>query len=378
MERKMSGKLFTLTKRRKIFYVRFKLPGGGWSTAKSTGETVKSRAEKWAINYLNAGQIVRRENVTLAAFAKDFFSYNSEWALNRRVAGIRNTQRQCIEKTRILNGKILPALGKAMLTDIDKIAVRRFRNNLFQDGLSGSSINHSLSCLKAILEAAEDQGLIQSVPRIERAADRPKSRGILTIEEVRKIFNIQWADFRAYVANLAAASTGLRRGELQALVIDDIKGEYITVRRSWDEQLRVLNETTKTGRARTVIIPENLRQELNRLIDVNPFGKQDSFVFFSKREDKPVEGIILTRGLYRALKAIGISEEQRKARNITFHSWRHWLNSLLINAQIPVAKVQSITGHITADMTQKNYYHPDDMGDVLAVVNGSLFPQTGK
>ncbi len=70
----MSGRPFSLFKRNRIYYVRFQLPDGTRSTAKSTSETSRSRAESWAINYLHDGQIVLRENVTLAVFSKDFFA----------------------------------------------------------------------------------------------------------------------------------------------------------------------------------------------------------------------------------------------------------------------------------------------------------------
>ncbi|OHD70616.1 MAG: hypothetical protein A2W19_03530 [Spirochaetes bacterium RBG_16_49_21] len=369
------GKPFTLYRRNRIYYCRFKLPDGSWSTARSTGETARGRAEAWAINYLQQGKIVVRENITLSEFSKDFFAYSGQWAIDRRVAGIRNTQRQCLEKTRILTNKILPALGKMRLIQIDKSVIKSFRNDLFQNGLAGSTINHILSCLKVILEHAEEKNLIQSMPRIERAAARTKHRGILTVEEVRRLFSIEWGDVRSYVMNLAAACTGLRRGELVALTMQEIHGNYITVSHSWDERLRILNPTTKTGRARTVIIPGKLQEEIQRLINLNPWGKPDSFVFFSTMADKPVEGSFITDSLYRALQKIGISEQDRQERNITFHSWRHWFNSLLINAKIPLQKIQSLTGHLTAEMTQ-HYYHADELSDVAQVIQDSLFATT--
>ena len=121
----------------------------------------------------------------------------------------------------------------------------------------------------------------------------------------------------------------------------------------------------------------NLKIEIQRLIDINPFKKPESFLFFSRLENKPVEGVFLTRGLYRALKEIGIDEKQRQQRNITFHSWRHWFNSLLINARVPVQKIQAITGHLTAEMTQ-HYYHPDELSDVMDAVEGALFDEGDK
>jgi integrase len=66
------------------------------------------------------------------------------------------------------------------------------------------------------------------------------------------------------------------------------------------------------------------------------------------------------------MNSIGISEDMRRDMNVTCHSWRHWLNSILINARIPLQKVQAITGHSTTEMSSL-YYHADDMRDVLSV-----------
>lgn len=358
-------------KLKSIYYVRFRNQDGLWGAGKCTGETSKGAAEAWAIKYLQNGRVVIHETITFERFARDFFDYNSDWAIDKRVSGKRNSIRQCHENMAILKNRLLPAFGKMRLTNIDKIAIKNFRNGLYQKGHAGSTINKALSCLKTILEAAEEKSLIQFVPRVERAANKPKLRGILTVEEVRRLFSIDWPDYRTYVMNLAAACTGLRRGELMALTLQEVHGNYITVSRSWDEALGILNETTKTGRSRTVIIPANLRAEIDHLIQMNPWGKPDSYLFYSSLEKKPIEGKIISRELYQALRKIGINKKERLERNITFHSWRHWFNSLLINAKIPLQKIQSLTGHLTAEMTQ-HYYHVDDMADVEKV-QASIF-----
>ncbi len=368
----LQGKPYSLYRRNRIYYVRFKQPNNQWGAAKSTGQTSKGKAERWAFDYLSAGQIVYRSNVSFAEFSKDFFSWTGPWATDKKATGKRITIRQCRENMAILNNRLLPDFGKMRLTSIDKTCIKIFRNDLYQKGYAGSTINKALSCLKTILEAAEDKSLIQYVPKVERAANRPKLRGILTVDEVRQIFSIDWLDYRAYVMNLMAASTGLRRGELLALTLQEVHDNYITISRSWDEAFGVLNETTKTGRSRTIIIPTNLQSEIERLIQINPWGKPDSFLFFSSIESKPIEGKIISKDLYRALRQIGIGNKERIERNITFHSWRHWFNSLLINARIPLQKIQSLTGHLTNEMTQ-HYYHPDEMSDVLKVVQDSLF-----
>jgi len=367
------GKQYVLYSRERkngpVYYVKFKNPDGSWGTGKSTGLHNKKKAEAWAIQQLLNGDIpAAAANMTLKAFSKGFFQISGEWATDKKITGKRVTERQCSEKTSILENRIIPPLGEMDLSKIDKTTIKTFRNELFTQGLAGSTINKTLSCLKAILEAAEEKNIIRSVPKIERASARPRtSRGILSLEEVKKLFTEEWWDYRAMVMNLTAAVTGLRQGELLALQIKDFNDRYINVQRSWDQARRVMNETTKTGRGRTIIIPGDLTEELIELINMNPWGGPEAFLFYSTSlNDKPMDGKLVNKALYMALEKIGIKEAQRKERNITFHSWRHWFNSLLINEKIPLQKIQSLTGHLTPEMTQ-HYYHLDDLLDIQAV-----------
>ncbi|HRZ27635.1 MAG TPA: tyrosine-type recombinase/integrase [Spirochaetota bacterium] len=384
------SKPYTIFKRNRFYYAQFRLPDGTRSVAKTTGQTSRGAAERWCIEYLNAGNIVRRENLTLVEYAKDFFNWGGAWATDKRVRGLRISKRQCHNLTYILNSHLLPRIGSMRLTNIDRAVIRDLRNDLFNRGYSGNTINKTLSALKAILEAAEDQSLIQFVPRIDRAAMNPKLKGILTLEEVRQLFSLEWRTeakhcnpsrelYMGYVGNLLASSTGLRLGELQALTLSDIhlNEGYIYVRRSWDNFFG-LNETTKTGKVRNIFFPVKTQIELSKLMQMNPEpDNPESFVFFSqKTPGKPAEPKVFTRSLYTAMRQIGINEQMRRERNITFHSWRHWFNSLLINARVPVHKIQSLTGHLTSAMTQ-HYYHVDDMGDVVQVVQDSLFKPIG-
>ena len=80
----MKKKPYSLWKRKLkngnfVYYVRFRLDDGSWSTAKSSGETTKTAAEAWAINYLKTGQVVLKENIPFLNFSKDFFSSESPY-----------------------------------------------------------------------------------------------------------------------------------------------------------------------------------------------------------------------------------------------------------------------------------------------------------
>jgi integrase len=61
------------------------------------------------------------------------------------------------------------------------------------------------------------------------------------------------------------------------------------------------------------------------------------------------------------LREIGFSEEERKTRNITFHSWRHFFNTTLRASNVPDSKLQELTGHKTDSMTA--HYTQFDIGD---------------
>lgn len=380
-----NSKKYSLFKRGDIYYAYFRLPDGKRSTPKSTGQTSRGKAENWCLKYWQTGQIVFRENVTLAEFSKDFFSWEGTWATSKRSTGRRLSRHHCKQQNDLVKNHITPQLGHLRLTQITKHTLNNLRNELHTAGYSGNTINKILNVLLSILQEAEEQFLIQFVPKVKKAVIKPKRKGILTIEEVKKLFSIKWNServhchpardqFFAYAGNLLAAASGLRISELQALTLQDVHldSAYIRVWRSWDK-LFGLNETTKNGKERNILLPGNVITVLEDLVSFNPDpSNPESFLFYSQTPGKPVEQRLFTAALYTSLKRIGITEELRRQRNITFHSWRHFFNSLLLNNGVSLQKVQALTGHLSNEMTQL-YYHPDSMSDVVQTVQDKLF-----
>ena len=381
----MGTKPYTLFKRGDIWYCRFRDIDGERATPKSTGETARARAEQWAVSYLQKGQgrIVKSELVTLDGFSRGFFDWSSPWATDKKARGMRISENHCLQRADLLKNHIIPALGKMRVSSINRAVIKDFRNKLFEAGYSGNTINKCLSALKSILEAAEERGLIQYVPRIDRAAENPKVKGILTPDEVRRLFSFQWMSkpsrnhpakplFVEQAGNLLAVTTGLRLSEIQGLFVGDVSfpDNYITVRRSWDNRLLQINEATKTGRERIVFFPGTVKAALLELVDANPYkSNPNSFLFFGDTQDKPKDRRGFTVSLASALEQIGISRESQRARVLSFHGHRHFLNSLLINSRVPLQKLQSIVGYTTMNMTE-HYYRPDDMQDVLQITEG--------
>jgi integrase len=73
---------------------------------------------------------------------------------------------------------------------------------------------------------------------------------------------------------------------------------------------------------------------------------------------KPIGRDAVIKSFFKALETIGIDGEERKRRNLTFHSWRHFFNTYLLTANVTDAKVMAITGHVTEKM-KKHYTHFD-------------------
>ena len=366
------SKPFTLLKRSQVYYVRFRLPDGSRSTSKSSGQISKARAESWAIEYLKNNRFFIDKRITFAEYARGFFDDTGIYATNKHNSGKRIGLHHLKERRDIMKNHIIPYLGNIYIFDIKYKNLEQYRNDKFKEGYTGSFIVKHLHTINAILKEACKDELIQAPPLLPECSTAVLNpRGCLTVEEVKTLFTKGiWKDYRAFAASLLSASTGLRLGEIQGLVMADLHlpESYLVCRRSYDYRNRCLNETTKNGRSRNIILSSHVVYALQRVISTNPHPLNDeSPVFWSDFiPDNPTERNTLIKGLYRALASIGINDNQRRQRNISFHSHRHFLNSLLINAKIPLQKVQSITGHLTAEMSQ-HYYKLDDMSDILQI-----------
>jgi len=378
-------KLFTReTKKGRVYYARYLKPDGSYTAGRSTGETVRRKAEAAAWDTVQAGQIVKAQIVTIEDLLQVetdtdgrrramFFDWNGDWAVTKRSAGKRCTPRSCRDHERQALRYVVSLLGKSRLNNIDTVSIRSFRNMLFKRGLAGASINKILTTVKALIDYAEDHHLLRYRPRIERAALNEKTRGVLEKNEVQELFSRDWADHRAKIANLVAACAGLRLSEVLGLRIKDVQNGLIVLTGRWDqfERCRVLG--TKNGqKKREIPIPENVQAEIDLLAAENPHGYDpEYYLFFSTEPMRPMERKIITRELYRELENIGIPEAERRERNITFHSHRHFFNSILLEARVPIEKIQRLTGHLSKSMTDR-YYHVSDTDDI-SEVQRSLF-----
>ncbi len=77
-----------------------------------------------------------------------------------------------------------------------------------------------------------------------------------------------------------------------------------------------------------------------------------SLLFYGRgSKETPMSKSATEEHLARALERIGIPADEQHERKITFHGWRHFLNTLMRPSGIADAKTRRITGHRTCPGT---------------------------
>lgn len=189
-----------------------------------------------------------------------------------------------------------------------------------------------------------------------------EERLILTPEMAEAVFQVEWEDKRALLANIVAMCTGMRAHEIASLQIRDLGKDRLYVRHSWNIKDKL--KSTKNGENRIVLLPfPHIIDALKLLGETNPYNQTlDAFIFYARVPDKPLEIKVFLKGLRRALVKIGVSEET--AKKYTFHSWRHYFATYM-KGKVDDKALQLQTGHKDIDMLEHYATHRTDKSDVV-------------
>jgi integrase len=370
----MPRKPYSLWKRklpsgRTSYYARFRLDDGTFGTAKATGQSTKSAAESWAIDYLSRGQVITKENITFAEYANAYFDWDGPYIKSLRLRGRQIGERHADNQQAYLDNYLIKEFGELKPKQIDAERIEEYAVELRTQGLSASTVNHILTTLKIVLRGALKKKVIQALPEISTVGGTKAERGILTLVEVKSCFSQAWKDERYLAINLIAATTGMRLGEILGLTRDAVKDGYLEVRSSWERGKGL--KGTKNGRPRIVPLADKPKKVLAHVMELSPYKEPADFVFFGRKRQAPLDHKIVQKRFAEALEGMGITDEMRRSRGLSFHSWRHFFNSLLINHKVPLLKVQALTGHMTDRMSEE-YFHPDEYKDVIDITENIL------
>jgi len=255
-----------------------------------------------------------------------------------------------------------PFFKGRFLGDITAADIDAFIDNMANKDISVSRKNVVIKAGTKALRWAFSKGKIEVDPtrgHLLFSGDEAK-RNILTPTAAGAAFRVEWKDNRAKLANMLAAVTGMRSGEILALRFQDIGSDCVYVNGSWNRVDK--DKTTKTNEARTVEVPfPELIHGLVNIAKQNPWGASpDSLVFWSdKKSDIPLRDHIFVEGLREALKVVGFTDNE--AKKYVFHGWRHFFASYMLK-KLNKKLVKGETGHKTDSMLY-HYSDHETVGD---------------
>lgn len=345
----------------------------------STGCTTKAQAEAVCMELYRSGTMIPTVQNPLALlssrpFEKQFSTpvfreYTANWFIYDKCEyfqkkiehGYNLTKTYAHQKRCELERYILPFWGEYHLEDFTEAKIEAWVAWLRKEfKLSNTSINNVSWGLKIILGYAFKTGVTKTnySEKVIILKYDSKTHGILSKADVEKMFAPEnfssvWNENKLhYTINFLASKTGLRIGEVQALRKENLFEDHLLINHGYVEKFGL--QDTKNHKERTIPISQEIFEELQELSQAQTFG---DFIFSKDKGKSPVSRAEIIRHLKLALENISISKEEQKERFITFHSWRHYVNSYLMNSGVPKSIVQSIIGHVKDDSMTEHYTH---------------------
>ncbi|GHH68802.1 putative prophage phiRv2 integrase [Streptomyces sulfonofaciens] len=239
---------------------------------------------------------------------------------------------------------IRPYLGDLAVAEITTPRVRQWRRDLLDAGVGEATVVKAYQILRAAMNTAVDDGLIQRNPCRIKGAGITKSpeRPVLTVEEVFAVAGAIEGRYRVLV--LLAAFTGLRFGELAALQRRDIdvEGRFVHVRRAQAEpqsgKLEIKAPKSAAG-VRTVSFPASLVPEISEHLRIFGADGRTGLLFVG-----PKGGRLRRNNFHDSWTA---ACRRAGVKGVHFHDLRHTGNSLAATGGATTRELMARMGHST-------------------------------
>jgi len=250
---------------------------------------------------------------------------------------------------------LIEFLKGKFLSEITGETIEKYRAQRKADGVSPSTINRELACLKTCFSKAVEWKLIKENPaRTVKKFREPHSRErILTPDESRRLLAAASPALRPVL--IIALNTGMRRSEILSLRwkdVDFIKG-------------RILIGDSKSGKSR--MIPMNAAAfEALRGIE-----KRAEAEFVFENPETGTHVLDVKTAFKGACRRAGV-------KGARFHDLRHTALWHMVEVGADLVTVSQIAGHSTIQMTLR-YCHPGEDTQRRAVEKlGEYYKETGK
>lgn len=321
-----------------------------------TQKECKEKLER-AIEKNGKVDVVRSGKYTVAEWVRLWFETYSKPSIREQTTYYYNNY---IEK------HIVPGIGSIRLDKLTTLQIQQFYNKLKTSGrvqryehielkdkgLSNRFIHGIHGVLRSALEQAKKEKLITDnpaegckLPKIEK-----KEMKVLLPEQIGAY--LQEANRRGLLpAYYLELTSGLRRGELLALLWTDLDVENMTI--SVTKQVNRINGELKVSQPktsnsiRTIPIP---KQAVDLLILEHEKHPDNPYMFPSPKTETMYDPDSFRHTHEKILAAAGIE-------HIRFHDLRHTFATLSLQNGVDVKTLSNTLGHYSAGFTLDTYTH---------------------
>jgi integrase len=249
-----------------------------------------------------------------------------------------------------LNVHLAPFFGDRPLDRIGREDIEAFMAHRARKGGAPKSTMNYIGVLHGIFELAVRRGWAQGNP--VKLAERPRrveGREVrfLAMAEVEALLRLVPDDDLGRmerVMYLAAATSGMRQGELIALRWRDVDWAARRMRVSRN-YVRGEYGTPKSKRSsRAVPMIDRLARELDRLAQATVWDGDDDLVFAHPATGGPVDRSKLLKRFKATMREAGMGHRLGDG-GITFHSLRHCFGTAMAAQGVPMRTLQELMGH---------------------------------
>ena len=302
------------------------------------GFNTKREAEEWLRNFLVTQQA--DFNMLFEDFIKIYYA-DMETRLRE------HTMRT---KKYLIDLKLLPYFGKMKLNEIKAADIRKWQNELMQQGYAPTYLRTINNQLAAIFNYAVKYYDLPNNP-CRKAGSMGKGKAdemqFWTKEEFEQFIDVVMNKQQSYMAFMTLFWTGMRMGELLALVVSDVdfQKRTISITKSYQRMggRDVITEPKTPKSKRVITIPQFLAVDLQDYLN-SMYGVQDVDRLF------PITKYYLEHEMERGIKGSGV-------KRIRIHDLRHSHASMLVEMGFSPLEIAERLGHEKIETTLNTYSH---------------------